>query len=197
MRVASKPDVGRLAVCGLLLLLGPSAAIAQTYDANGATGDLKRTVLELKYPVLDLRESIEDLGAKVQDLAVKETDTEVQIELAADVLFDFDKAELRSAANDALKKAAGVIREKGGTTIRVERFTDAKGSDAYNQRLSARRANAVKTWLVEKGGLRDRTVTTEGFGARRPTAPNTKPDGSDDPEGRQKNRRVEIIVKKK
>jgi len=65
-----------------------------------------------------LRESIEDLGAKVQDLAVKETDTEVQIELAADVLFDFDKAELRSAGHDALKKAAGVIREKGGKTIR-------------------------------------------------------------------------------
>jgi len=62
--------------------------------------------------------------------------------------------------------------------------------------LSDRRAAAVKTWLATTGGLAKTTFSTKGFGAKQPVAPNTKPDGSDDPDGRQKNRRVEIIIAK-
>jgi len=58
---------------------------------------------------------------------VKETDTEIRIELAADVLFDFDKAEIRPSAQDALGRAASIIRDRGGRTVRVEGHTDAKG----------------------------------------------------------------------
>ena len=54
----------------------------------------------------------------------------------------------------------------------------------------------MRTWFVEKEGLKRASFSTQGFGAKKPVAPNTKPDGSDDPEGRQKNRRVEIVVKK-
>lgn len=146
----------------------------------------------------DLTFRVQDLGGgKVQDLQVKETDTEIHIELAADVLFDFDKADILPKAREALKQAATVIREKAKGTVRVEGYTDAKGSDAYNQRLSERRANAVKDWLVNKEGLKNVSFAASGFGARKPVAPNKKPDGSDDPEGRQKNRRVEIVVTKK
>ena len=67
---------------------------------------------------------------------------------------------------------------------------------SYNQRLSERRAASVKNWLIAKDGLTSIHFETEGFGARNPVAPNTKPDGSDNPDGRQKNRRVEIIVEK-
>jgi outer membrane protein OmpA-like peptidoglycan-associated protein len=89
-----------------------------------------------------------------------------------------------------------VIREKPKGGVRIEGHTDSKGSDAYNQRLSERRANAVTDWLVNREGLKNVRFETCGFGAKKSVAPNTKSDGSDDPEGRQKNRRVKIIVRK-
>ncbi len=146
--------------------------------------------------VLDLIFTVKDLGGKVQDLQVKETRTEIRIALSADVLFDFDKADIRPDAKSALKQAADIIREKARGMVRVEGHTDSKGSDTYNQKLSERRANSVRDWLVKKEGLKDVKFETKGFGSKKPVAPNTKPDGSDDQEGRQKNRRVEIVVKK-
>ena len=151
---------------------------------------------ELRTKVLDLVFRIEDLGGKVQDLQVKETGQEVRIELAADVLFDFDKADILPKAQAALKQAAGLIRDKAKGAVRIEGHTDSKGNDTYNQKLSERRAQSVKTWLTEKEGLSTAEFSIQGFGAKKPVAPNKKPDGSDDPEGRQKNRRVEIIFKK-
>lgn len=155
-----------------------------------------QAVAEEKGKILDLKFNVEDIGGKVQDLQVKETTTEIHIELAADVLFDFDKANIKPQAAATLKQAASVIRDKAKGVVRIEGHTDAKGSDSYNQRLSGQRANTVKTWLINKEGLKNTKFETSGFGAKKPVAPNTKPDGSDDPEGRQKNRRVEIILKK-
>jgi len=151
---------------------------------------------EIAGKVLDLVFRVEDLGGKVQDLQVKETGQEIRIELAADVLFDFDKADILPKAQAALKQAAGLIRDKAKGAVRVEGHTDSKGSDPHNQKLSERRATAVKTWFIEKEGLRGTEFSIQGFGAKRPVAANKKPDGSDDPDGRQKNRRVEIILKK-
>jgi len=153
---------------------------------------------ELKGTIVDLVYRIENLAGKPQDLQVKETETEVRMELAADVLFDFDKAEILPKARAALKNVADVIREKakGKGAVTIEGHTDAKGSETYNQKLSERRAESVKNWLVAREGLRDVSFTTRGLGATKPVAPNRKPDGNDDPEGRQKNRRVEIVVKK-
>jgi outer membrane protein OmpA-like peptidoglycan-associated protein len=54
----------------------------------------------------------------------------------------------------------------------------------------------VKSWFIEKEGLGKMSFATKGYGASRPVAPNKKPDGSDDPDGRQKNRRVEIVISK-
>ena len=128
---------------------------------------------------------------------MKETDTEIRIELAADVLFDFDKADLRSDARSALKQVGDIIREKAKGAVRIEGHTDSKGSDAYNQKLSQRRANSVRDWLIKNEGLTNVRFSTSGFGSKKPAVSNTKPDGSDDPEGRQKNRRVEIVISKK
>ena len=147
----------------------------------------------LQTKVIDLVFRVQDMGGRVQDLNVKETTTEVRIELAADVLFDFDKAEILPKAGQTLAQAAQIVREKAKGTVRIEGYTDAKGSDAYNQKLSDRRAASVKTWFVSKEKLGAVKFETQGFGAKKPVAPNTKPDGSDDPDGRQKNRRVEIV----
>ena len=152
---------------------------------------------DLKMQVLDLIFKVEDIGGKVVDLQMKETDTEIRIELAADVLFDFDKADLRRDARNALKQVGDIIREKAKGTVRIEGHTDSKGSDAYNQKLSQRRASSVRDWLVKNEGLKKVRFSTTGFGSKKPAVSNTKSDGSDDPEGRQKNRRVEIVIGKK
>jgi outer membrane protein OmpA-like peptidoglycan-associated protein len=154
------------------------------------------TAVDMQYTVRDLVFTVIDLGGKVQDLQVKQTETEVRIELAADVLFDFDKDTLKPVAQETLHKAAAVIREQTKGEVRIDGHTDAKGDDSYNQKLSQRRAAAVKNWLAQNGKLGGRHMSTHGFGEQKPVAPNSKPDGSDDPEGRQKNRRVEITVKK-
>jgi outer membrane protein OmpA-like peptidoglycan-associated protein len=174
----------------MILMVGSVSAQAQTSQPpDTVPAGAKREILNLKYPV-------EDLGGKVQSLQMKETATEIRIELAADVLFDFDKFTLLPKAQGALKQVAGVIGEKAKGVVQIEGHTDSKGSDSYNERLSDRRANAVKDWLINKEGLKNVKFETRGFGSRKPVSPNTKPDGSDNPEGRQKNRRVEIILKK-
>ena len=171
-----------------VVLLG-SAALALSQDSAQTADPSKNKILDLVFRV-------DDLGGKVQDLQLKETGEEIRIELAADVLFDFDKADLRPAAQQTLHQAAGIIQEKAKGAVRIEGHTDSKGNDAYNQKLSERRAASVKTWFAVKEGLSKVQFATQGFGAKKPVASNAKPDGSDDPEGRQKNRRVEIIIKK-
>lgn len=150
-----------------------------------------------KFQILDLIYKVENIGGKTVDLQVKETTTEIRIELAADVLFDFDKADIRPDAHDALSRAAGIIRDKAKGLVRIEGHTDSKGSDSYNQKLSELRGRSVRDWLVKNQGLKNVRFQTSGFGAQKPAAPNAKPDGSDDPDGRQKNRRVEIVIGKK
>ncbi len=149
-----------------------------------------------QFTIVDLVYRIENIGGEVLDLKVKETPTEVRVEMAADVLFDFDKADLLSKADETLTKAASFIHDRAhGGVVRIEGHTDAKGNDAYNQKLSERRAASVKRWFGAHG-LNGVKFSTEGFGAKKPIAPNTKTNGSDDPEGRQKNRRVEIVITK-
>jgi outer membrane protein OmpA-like peptidoglycan-associated protein len=146
--------------------------------------------------VLDLLFRVDDIGGRVEDLVVKESETDVRVELAADVLFEFDKAELLPIAEETLTRAAAFVKERSkGGVIRIEGHTDGKGSASYNKNLSLRRAESVKKWLVSHG-LSGMQFSSDGFGADKPVAPNTKPDGSDDPEGRRKNRRVEIVIKK-
>lgn len=149
-----------------------------------------------QFKIVDIVFRVESIGGVVQDIEIKETPTEVRVDMAADVLFDFDKADLLPKADETLQKAAGFIRERAkGGAVRIEGHTDAKGNDTYNQKLSERRAASVKNWFIAHG-LNNLKFSTEGFGAKKPVAPNTKPDGSDDPEGRQKNRRVELVIRK-
>lgn len=139
----------------------------------------------------------QSLAPQVLDLQVKETATEMRIELPADVLFDFDKSDIRPTAAAALSRAAEMIRKGAKGRVRIEGHTDGKGRPDYNQKLSERRAASVQKWLVDREAMRTTKFAARGYGATKPAVPNTKPDGSDDPEGRQKNRRVEIVFGKK
>jgi outer membrane protein OmpA-like peptidoglycan-associated protein len=149
-----------------------------------------------QFRVVDIVFRVDDIGTKIEAMEVKETDFEVRVDLAADVLFDFDKDTLLPKAEETLNKAAAFVKERNkGGVIRIDGYTDAKGSDAYNEKLSLRRADSVRKWF-QAHGLAALRFKTQGFGAKNPVAPNTKPDGSDDPEGRRKNRRVEIVMGK-
>jgi outer membrane protein OmpA-like peptidoglycan-associated protein len=113
----------------------------------------------------------------------------------ADVLFDFDQAELRGDAVQTLQAIAGEIREKfPEATITVEGHTDAVGEPDYNQRLSEDRAEAVGAWLTTDGEIASDRVSTKGYGETLPVAPNAGTDGADNPTGRAQNRRVVITV---
>lgn len=116
--------------------------------------------------------------------------------LSADLLFDFDEADIKPAAEPELMKVATVLKSYPKAQINIEGHTDGKGSDAYNQPLSERRAFVVAKWVTEHAGAIPANVHTRGLGKSKPIAPNTNPDGSDNPEGRAKNRRVEITVTK-
>lgn len=174
----------RLAVLLLCLLASGGAGAQEQEVPPGAT-----------FKVIDLVFRVESFGGQIVDLQVKETETEVRVELAADVLFDFDKATLLPKAEDTLKKAAAFIGQRAKGIVRIEGHTDSKGDDSYNQKLSERRADAVRRWFAGNGLARLR-FSSKGLGETRPAAPNAKPDGADDPEGRQKNRRVEIVISK-
>jgi outer membrane protein OmpA-like peptidoglycan-associated protein len=188
----------------LVLVLASVAAVAQQVEPTGRQVDLIFVTQDLYARIVDLRFVVDDLGGKAvnvagatQNLQVKETATEIRIELAADVLFDFDKATIKPEAASALHNVAGIIRDRGnGRMVRIDGHTDGKGGVAYNQGLSERRAESVKQWLAQKEGVPQARMTTRGLGATQPVAPNTRPDGSDNPEGRQKNRRVEIVLAK-
>ena len=123
-----------------------------------------------------------------------ETEAGVRADLPSDVLFDFDSETLRTEASETLAALARGIAERDPARVRVEGHTDAKGPDAYNLDLSERRARAVLFYLTGPGGLSPERLTAEGFGESRPVAPNADPAGDDDPEGRQRNRRVEVVL---
>ena len=116
-----------------------------------------------------------------------------RVTVVGDALFDFDKSALRGDAEVTLAAAGPEIAQAGGRKVTVIGHTDAKGGDAYNDRLSEARARTVRDWLASHAFVPPAT-TVKGMGERQPIASNSKPDGNDDPEGRQKNRRVEVEI---
>src|SRR4029078_11626351 len=110
-----------------------------------------------------------------------------KVTLAADVLFDFDKSVLKNEGKNKLDDLASKVKAINLEVVIAIGHPDSIGSDAYNQKLSVRRAESVKAYLVTKG-VEPNRIYTEGKGEKQPVASNkTK-------EGRQKNRRVEIEV---
>ncbi|TRW15361.1 OmpA family protein [Glacieibacterium frigidum] len=128
----------------------------------------------------------------LSDLKARQTDDQsIVVDLPADVLFDFDKASLRTDAEASLRKVADLLESYPTAPVKVNGHTDAKGSDDYNDRLSLDRANTVAAWLKRRG---DRAISIAGLGERQPVAENATAGGGDNPDGRQRNRRVEIVI---
>lgn len=114
-------------------------------------------------------------------------ETGCPISLTLQIKFDFDKADIKPAFQGELKKAADFIAKYPGNKILVAGHTDSKGTDAYNQKLSELRANAVREYLIAKHGVPADKMVARGYGESQPVADNATA------EGQAKNRRVEVI----
>jgi OOP family OmpA-OmpF porin len=110
------------------------------------------------------------------------------------VKFDFDKSTLRPDGMVILDEAISILGRYPDLRVEVAGHTDSVGSDQYNQALSERRAHTVYDYLTGHGIAAGRLIGPNGYGESRPIAPNTNPDGSDNPEGRALNRRSELNV---
>jgi len=128
---------------------------------------------------------VDSLEAQLADLKVKKTERGLVLTLG-DVLFDTNQSTLKAGAYGTLDRLASALRENSGRKVTIEGHTDNVGSDATNQGLSERRAQSVQMALTQRGVARDQT-TAIGKGENFPVASN------DDPNGRQSNRRVELI----
>ena len=114
------------------------------------------------------------------------------ITLQDGVLFNFGKYDLRPEAKATLAKLATVLNQAKVPAAQINGHTDSIGDDAFNQDLSEKRASAVATQLKADGVTAN--LQTHGYGKTQPVADNTNADGSDNPAGRQANRRVEIYI---
>jgi outer membrane protein OmpA-like peptidoglycan-associated protein len=105
----------------------------------------------------------------------------------SDVLFDFNKYTLQPGAREKMAKVSGILLAYPGLKIQLEGHTDSIGTDDYNMKLSQQRADSVRDYLISQG-VPTSTVSATGMGKANPVASN------DTPAGRQRNRRVDMVV---
>jgi outer membrane protein OmpA-like peptidoglycan-associated protein len=150
--------------------LQATRADALRVKAEADQAELRTTLLRQFNDILETRDTARGLIVNV-----------------GDVLFETGRYELRSTAREKLARFAGLVLAHPGLNVQAEGFTDSTGTDELNDRLSQQRADAVGDFLTMQGLSRDR-VTTRGYGPRYPVASN------ETREGRQQNRRVELVV---
>ncbi len=160
----------------------------------------KPTPVSVNMPAPPAREVPTANRALVEDfnkagVDARETADGVIIYLPAVFQFEFDDAKLTAETHTQLRKVARLLTSPGVRTrhLIVEGHTDAVGAATYNYALSVRRADAVVHELTTLGVAPAR-ITRRALGATKPLEPNRKPDGSDNPAGRAKNRRVALLI---
>jgi outer membrane protein OmpA-like peptidoglycan-associated protein len=134
----------------------------------------------------EARARMKQLELQLSDLKARETERGLELTLSG-VLYDFDKAALTPGALRSLAPLVTFLQENPDRTIAIEGHTDSLGSDAYNQQLSQRRAEAVRDFLVQNG-ISAARISARGMGESYPVASNNTE------AGRQQNRRVEIVI---
>lgn len=148
-------------------------------------------------PPADAVGVVQDIVGETESLDGSESEIRqgrtITLALTSDVLFAFDKSDLTASAHQRLEQAAAQIKsDAAGGPIKIEGHTDDQGSDAYNQGLSERRAEAVRAAMATLLAGQNVTLQARGFGERRPRLPNIV-DGKPSEHNRARNRRVEII----
>jgi outer membrane protein OmpA-like peptidoglycan-associated protein len=159
-------------------------AEAARLEAEARASQAQRIAAQSEQEKAELRERLREQLNVI--LETRETARGLIVNLS-DVLFDTASANLKPGAREKLARVSGILSSHPGLRLEVEGHTDSVGTDDYNQRLSERRAESVRAYLVEQR-IAPASIVTVGLGESRPVATN------ETPAGRQQNRRVEIIV---
>lgn len=208
---------GRVFAALALVTLLPASADAYTVTfGTERFGDAPSRVAEVAFPASQLKEKAVESGGSfssggstfglkqlddatrvktentLSELGARREGELIVVNLPSDVLFDFDRSDIRPDARTSLIRLAEVLKALPEEPVKIVGHTDSKGTDAYNEALSERRAASVERWLADAGVAA--AMSTEGKGESAPLVSNQRADGSDDPDGRQKNRRVEFII---
>jgi outer membrane protein OmpA-like peptidoglycan-associated protein len=160
------------------------AALAQKQAAESETEKARQAAARAEAEKSDMRAQ---LLAQLNSILQTNDSARGLIVNMSDVLFDTGSFTLKPGAREKLAKVSGILLAHPGLTMQIEGHTDSVGGDAFNARLSEQRADSVRDFLGEQGVSLD-AITAQGFGKAEPVATN------DTPEGRQRNRRVEIVV---
>jgi outer membrane protein OmpA-like peptidoglycan-associated protein len=180
--VGRGPTAGKIPTRGKIPVPSPTADVGHAPE-EGSTANTGPAPVE---------GSIAKKG-KIPIYTKREGNCTERLSLGSDTLFAFDKSDLSTGAEEALQELGPMIVKFGKHPVIVEGNTDSIGTDEYNQGLSERRANTVLRWLKEHNFVLGPSQSI-GFGKRKPVAPNTNSDGSDNPAGRQLNRRVDVVI---
>jgi outer membrane protein OmpA-like peptidoglycan-associated protein len=129
----------------------------------------------------------------IQAISTHKAACKESLTVGADALFAFDKSTLSPDASKTLDALGPLVKKAAAHAIVINGYTDAIGSDTYNQTLSEARARTVRDWLAQHGDV-PASTPIHGYGKSDPVAPNTNSDGSDNPKGRQLNRRVTVVI---
>jgi len=160
------------------------AALAQKQAAEAEAEKARQAAAKAEAEKADMRAQ---LLAQLNSILQTNDSARGLIVNMSDVLFDTGSFTLKPGAREKLAKVSGILLAHPGLIMQIEGHTDSVGSDAFNVRLSEQRADSVKDFLGGQG-VSLSSITAQGFGKAEPVATN------DTPEGRQRNRRVEIVV---
>jgi len=160
------------------------AAVEQQKAAEAEAEKARQAAAQAEKEKADLRAQ---LLAQLNSILQTQDTARGLIVNMSDVLFDTGSSTLKPATREKLAKISGIVLAHPGLSLQIEGHTDSVGGDQMNQQLSERRADSVRDFLIEQG-VAGSSVTAKGFGKTQPVASN------DTPEGRQKNRRVELVV---
>ena len=159
----------------------------QKSDAQTASEKLKQDKAQRDKAILDAKQQkILSLREKLSNLKAKETNRGLVLTLGS-VLFDLNKSTLKTGATKNLDKLSEFMKNDPKRNVMIEGYTDSTGKPEYNKRLSIRRAKAVRNTLVNDG-INPQRIVTKGYGSHYSLATNKTA------EGRQENRRVEIVI---
>jgi outer membrane protein OmpA-like peptidoglycan-associated protein len=174
---AAQADAAQAAKDKAAAVVQQRAAEAETQKARQAAAQAEAEKAQLRAQLLAQLNSILQTRDSARGLIVN----------MSDVLFDTGSYTLKPGAREKLAKISGIVLAHPGLTLQIEGHTDSVGGDDFNQQLSERRADSVRDFLAEQG-VAASSITARGFGKTQPVASN------DTPEGRQRNRRVELVV---
>ena len=130
----------------------------------------------------------------ITELGAVKAGDDLVVDLKSDVLFEFNSAAVLPHAEETLRRVAKLVIQERKGYVAITGHTDSVGERPYNQELSERRAGAVAAWLNKNGGVSLSDMIIQGRGEDFPVALNVNEQGEDDPQGRERNRRVEIII---